>query len=70
MMGANMQESSKVIVALLDAADKAHKQDHVEVSAATIERALRIEPRNALLFYKLAALKWVQDQPEQAIDLA
>jgi tetratricopeptide (TPR) repeat protein len=63
-------ESSKVIVALLDAANKAHKLGKVEVSAATIERALRIDPRNALLFYKLAALKWVQDQPEQAIDLA
>ena len=37
---------------------------------ATIERALRIEPRNPLLLYKLALIRLKQGQPELAENLA
>ncbi len=63
-------KSSNVIVALLAEADNSYQQGNVDESVATIERALRIEPRNALLLYKLAVLKVEQNEPELAINLA
>jgi len=63
-------KSSNVVVALLTDADNSYQQGNIDESAATIERALRIEPRNALLLHKLAVLKWAQEEPELAINLA
>jgi len=63
-------KSSNVVVALLADADSSYQQGHVDESVATIERALRIEPRNALLLYKLAVLKVQQGEPELAENLA
>lgn len=64
------QKSSPVVVALLDKADVSYQQGKFGKSVATIEQALRIEPRNALLLYKLAALRLQQGQPELAENLA
>ncbi|SHE21463.1 tetratricopeptide repeat protein [methanotrophic endosymbiont of Bathymodiolus puteoserpentis (Logatchev)] len=63
-------KSANVVIALLADADNSYQQGNVDESVATIERALRIEPRNALLLYKLAVLKLAQEEPEQAINLA
>jgi len=63
-------KSSNVVVALLADADNSYQQGNVDDSVATIERALRIEPRNALLLHKLAVLKLAQEEPELAINLA
>lgn len=62
--------SSTVVVALLAEANDSYKQGNLDNSVATIERALRIEPRNALLLYKLASLRLQQGLPEQAENLA
>ena len=42
----------------------------MESAAAAIERAIRIEPRNGELFYKLAVLRLKQSKPVLAEDLA
>jgi tetratricopeptide (TPR) repeat protein len=63
-------KSSNVVVALLADADNSYQKGNVDDSVATIERALRIEPRNPQLLYKLAVFKWEQDEPELAINLA
>ncbi|OQK18028.1 hypothetical protein AU255_09285 [Methyloprofundus sedimenti] len=63
-------KSSTVVIALLSEADSSYKQGNLNESVATIERALRIEPRNALLLYKLATLRLQQGQPDMAENLA
>lgn len=63
-------QSSNVVVALLSDADTSYKQGNLDESVATIERALRIEPRNPLLLYKLALIRLKQGQPELAENLA
>ena len=63
-------KSSHVVVALLSEADVSYKQGNLDESVATIERALRIEPRNALLLYKLASLRLQQGQLDLAENLA
>ncbi len=62
------QES--VIVALLDDADNLANAGKSEQAAATIERALRIDPRNAFLWHRLAVLRVQQQQWQQAITMA
>lgn len=62
--------SSPVVVALLTEADDSYKQGNLDESVATIERALRIEPRNPMLLYKLAALRLQQGQSDLAENLA
>lgn len=62
------QES--VIVALLDDADNLASVGKSDQAAATIERALRIEPRNALLWHRLATIRIQQQQWQQAIAMA
>ena len=62
--------SSPAVVALVSEADRNYKAGNLESAVATIERALRIEPRNAKLVYKLAALRLKQNKPYLAEDLA
>ena len=59
-----------VIIALLNEADSHAKEGNTDKAAATIERALRIEPRNALLWHRFAAIRLQQQQWQQAIVLA
>lgn len=62
------QES--VIVALLDDADNLANAGKSDQAADTIERALRIEPRNAFLWHRLALIRIQQQQWQQAITMA
>ena len=48
----------------------ASKSNNTEAATTTIERAIRIEPRNATLYYKLALLRLKQSKPRLAEDLA
>ena len=57
------QES--VIVALLDDADNLANAGKSDQAADTIERALRIEPRNAFLWHRLALIRIQQQQWQQ-----
>lgn len=58
------------VVKLLETAQQQTQQTQYNEAAATLERALRIEPRNAALWQALARVRLQQGQPEQAASLA
>jgi len=58
------------VVALLDRADAYHQSGDISNEAATVERALRIDPNNGRLWNRLAAIRLDQGQPRQAEQLA
>jgi tetratricopeptide (TPR) repeat protein len=58
------------VVALLDQAEDYHRAGDVNNEAATVERALRIDPRNAGLWHRLAAVRLDQGRPQEAEQLA
>ena len=62
--------SGGAVVALLGQADEYRRSGDTGNEAATIERALRIEPKNARLWSRLAAVRLEQGQPQQAEQLA
>lgn len=61
---------SPAVGALVSAANQNSKAGDLDSATASIERAIRIEPRNATLFYKLALLRLKQSKPRLAEDLA
>ncbi len=61
---------SPAVTALVTAATQSTKTGDVESASAAIERAIRIEPRNAELLYKLAVLRLKQSKPVLAEELA
>lgn len=63
------QDPSPAVVALLGEAESSSRAGRLDAAAATIERALRIEPRNASLVYKLAEVRMQQGKPRLAEDL-
>lgn len=62
--------SAGAVVALLDRADGYHQSGDIGNEAATVERALRIDPNNGGLWSRLAAIRLEQGQPRQAEQLA
>jgi predicted Zn-dependent protease len=62
--------SNKAVIALLDRARFDSEAGRRESAGASLERALRIEPRNAWLWHELAQVRLVQGQYAQAISLA
>jgi hypothetical protein len=63
-------QQSPAVSALITAANQSSKAGNLEAAAATLERAIRIEPRNAELLYQLAVLRLKQSKPVLAEDLA
>lgn len=61
---------SPAVVALLDNANRQAGSGNLDSAAAALERALRIEPRNAALWQRLADIRLRQKQPDQAESLA
>ena len=61
---------SPAVAALVTAATQSSNAGNIEAASAAIERAIRIEPRNAELLYKLAVLRLKQSKPVLAEDLA
>ncbi len=61
---------SPAVTALVTAANQSTKSGDIESAAAAIERAIRIEPRNGELLYKLAVLRLKQSKPILAEELA
>ncbi|MEY3882620.1 MAG: hypothetical protein RIQ94_3416, partial [Pseudomonadota bacterium] len=55
---------SPAVGALVLAASQNTKAGNIESATTTIERAIRIEPRNATLYYKLALLRLRQSKPD------
>lgn len=62
--------SNRAVVALLERARQEAGSGRRESAGASLERALRIEPRNAWLWHELARLRLTQGQYAQAVSLA
>ena len=65
----SFSQQSSVVNSLVLAANDEDKKGNDDAATATLERASRIEPRNATLYYKMALLK-LKSKPSQAEDLA
>lgn len=61
---------NRAVIALLDRARLDTGAGQREAAGASLERALRIEPRNPRLWHELAQLRLAQGQYVQAISLA
>lgn len=61
---------NKAVLALLERAHADAAAGQRESAEASLERALRIEPRNPWLWHEMAALRVIQGQYAQAITLA
>ncbi len=61
---------NRAVVALLERARQEADSGRRESAGASLERALRIEPRNAWLWHELARLRLTQGQYAQAVSLA
>lgn len=66
----SIQNSSPAVVALLDDANQYAVSGKKQEAVASIERAIRIEPKNPLLWQKLGQIHLQQGQWEQAIAMA
>lgn len=62
--------TSKTVLALLDTAREAAKAGQLHNAEAQLERALRIDPRNAVLWHYMAKLRLHQDRIADAAGLA
>lgn len=62
--------SGSAVVALLDNAGQQTRSGDLDAAAAALERALRLEPRNAEVWSRLAGIRLQQSQFDQAINLA
>jgi len=58
------------VVALLDTAEQQANDGDLEAAAASLERAIRIDPRNAALWYHLATVRLSQGNPAAAEQMA
>jgi tetratricopeptide (TPR) repeat protein len=58
------------VVALLDSAYQQQESGSLSEAAASLERALRIEPRNAMVWHQLAVVRFRQGQLDQAEQMA
>jgi len=62
--------SQGAVVVLLDQSEDYRRSGDINNQAATLERALRIDPKNAQLWSRLAAVRLDQGRPGQAEQLA
>ena len=63
-------ESSPAVIALMDQSAYERDEGNLGQAVAVIERALRIQPRNPILWHRLAALRLQQGRHELAENLA
>jgi cytochrome c-type biogenesis protein CcmH/NrfG len=64
------KEQSPAVVALLDTAEQQANAGDLEAASASLERAIRIDPRNALLWHHLATVRLSQGDAPAAEQLA
>lgn len=65
-----VMSGNRAVIALLDRAQLDSVSGNREAAGVSLERALRIEPRNPWLWHELAQLRLTQGQYAQAITLA
>lgn len=58
------------VVALLDNAGRQEKSGKLEAAATTLERAVRVDPRNPLVWHRLARVRLAQEQWKAAANMA
>ena len=63
-------EPSNAVSALLKESRDEYAQKRYEQSAALLERALRIDPRNSILWHDLAGVRLEQEEWRKAMSLA
>jgi len=68
--GSQSRAVSPAVVALLDTARLDMDAGRPESAAATLERALRLEPKNGVLWHRLALVRRHQGQWQQVLSLA
>ncbi len=66
----SQSQGGEAVVSLLDDADKQAQGGRLDSSAASIERALRIQPKNPSLWLQLARIRMQQGKLQQAEGLA
>lgn len=64
------ENGAGAVVSLLDLSDKQARVGRLDAAAATLERALRIQPRNPLLWQRLARIRLEQGRLDQSDGLA
>lgn len=64
------QAQNPAVAALLSSAGRQQQEGDLNGAVATLERALRIEPRNPTLWHRLAGLRLQQGQYPMVADLA
>ena len=66
----SVPEGNQAVLALLNTAQNLQLAGNFDQAAAFLERALRLEPRNAMLWHHLAQIRLSQGKWRDAIDLA
>lgn len=67
---ATPQPPSPAVASLMQQAESDRRRGELEQAASRLERALRIQPNHARLWYELARIRLQQDQPGLAEELA
>jgi len=62
--------ANPAVVALLDSSFQQQKAGNLSIAASTLERAVRISPRNAKVWHELALLRFQQANYNLALSLA
>jgi tetratricopeptide (TPR) repeat protein len=70
VQGSAGAQANPAVVALLNSAGAKEQAGSYEQAAAALERALRLEPRNAMLWHRLARVRLKQGQWQTAVDTA
>lgn len=65
-----VRKEAPVVVALLQDVDRLQQQGDLDQAAARVERGLRIAPKDARLWQKLALIRLEQQRPQQAENMA
>ena len=64
------KKTGSAAMSLLSTAERQERAGQLTTAAATLERALRIEPRNPVLLSRLARVRFSQGQHQRAISFA
>lgn len=64
------KKTSKTVLALLQRANQASRSGQLHKAESQLERALRIDPRNAVLWYYMAKLRLHQNRLGEAAGMA